>query len=56
VAPGTLVETGVVSSVGWDFFLCSHFGIQGTSRPAHYHVLWDDAHFTPDQIQMVSPR
>ncbi|GAV07788.1 hypothetical protein RvY_17588-2 [Ramazzottius varieornatus] len=32
------------SEFGW--FLCSHFGIQGTSRPAHYNVLYDDSNYT----------
>lgn len=31
------------------FFLC-----QGTSRPAHYHVLWDENNFTPDGIQSLT--
>lgn len=26
-------------------------GIKGTSRPAHYHVLWDDNNLTMDQLQ-----
>ncbi|KAJ6387445.1 hypothetical protein OIU78_017209 [Salix suchowensis] len=26
-------------------------GIQGTSRPAHYHVLWDENKFTADGLQ-----
>lgn len=27
---------------------------QGTSRPSHYHVLWDDNHFTADELQMLT--
>ncbi|CEF65684.1 Argonaute/Dicer protein, PAZ domain and Stem cell self-renewal protein Piwi domain and Ribonuclease H-like domain and Protein of unknown function DUF2650 family-containing protein [Strongyloides ratti] len=54
IPPGTIVDTGITSSDGFDFYLCSHFGIQGTSRPAHYHVLWDDSKFTSDEIQALS--
>uniref|UniRef100_A0A0K0F993 Protein argonaute-2 (inferred by orthology to a D. melanogaster protein) n=1 Tax=Strongyloides venezuelensis TaxID=75913 RepID=A0A0K0F993_STRVS len=54
IPPGTTVDTGITSSEGFDFYLCSHFGIQGTSRPAHYHVLWDDSKFTSDEIQTLS--
>uniref|UniRef100_A0AC35TUF3 ArgoN domain-containing protein n=1 Tax=Rhabditophanes sp. KR3021 TaxID=114890 RepID=A0AC35TUF3_9BILA len=54
IPPGTTIDTGITSSEGFDFYLCSHFGIQGTSRPAHYHVLWDDSKFTSDQIQALS--
>lgn len=34
--------------------LIVHSGIQGTSRPAHYNVLWDDSDFTMDQLQLLS--
>lgn len=27
---------------------------QGTSRPAHYHVLWDENNFTADGIQSLT--
>ena len=38
----------------FDFYLCSHQGIQGTSRPSHYHVLWDDNKFTADELQQLT--
>ncbi|VDK26310.1 unnamed protein product [Anisakis simplex] len=28
IPPGTIVDTGIVSPEGFDFYLCSHFGIQ----------------------------
>ncbi|EJW72690.1 hypothetical protein WUBG_16403 [Wuchereria bancrofti] len=27
---------------------------QGTSRPARYHVLWDDSKFTSDELQSIT--
>ena len=27
---------------------------QGTSRPAHYHVLWDENKFTADGLQSLT--
>lgn len=27
---------------------------QGTSRPSHYHVLWDDNHFESDELQCLT--
>merc|ERR1711872_542315 len=29
-------------------------GIQGTSRPCHYHVLWDDSNFHADDLEVLS--
>ncbi|KAH9381144.1 hypothetical protein HPB48_020801 [Haemaphysalis longicornis] len=54
VPPGTVVDTVITHPVDFDFFLCSHFGIQGTSRPAHYYVLWDDNDFDADSLQKLT--
>ncbi|XP_037779942.1 LOW QUALITY PROTEIN: protein argonaute-2-like [Penaeus monodon] len=51
IPPGTVVDSGITHPIERDFYLCSHQGIQGTSRPAHYHVLWDDNNLTMDQLQ-----
>ena len=32
----------------------SHGGLLGTSRPAHYSILYDDNQFTPDVLQQLS--
>ncbi|CAN8002960.1 unnamed protein product, partial [Ixodes hexagonus] len=54
VPPGTTVDTVVTHPVDFDFFLCSHYGIQGTSKPAHYYVVHDDYNFTSDDLQKLS--
>eukprot|EP00951_Prasinocladus_malaysianus_P004096 scaffold28954_cov44-Prasinocladus_malaysianus.AAC.2 len=50
----TVVDRDVVMSHGFDFYLNSHQALQGTTRPAHYHVLLDENMFTPDQIQQLT--
>ncbi|XP_031556457.1 protein argonaute-2-like [Actinia tenebrosa] len=54
IPPGTTVDHGITHPTEFDFFLCSHAGIQGTSRPSHYHVLWDDNRFTADELQALT--
>ncbi|KAI9108592.1 hypothetical protein K1719_020476 [Acacia pycnantha] len=53
VSPGTVVDTKVVHPFEFDFYLCSHYGSLGTSKPTHYHVLWDEHKFTSDDIQKL---
>nr|XP_023881007.1 protein argonaute 16 [Quercus suber] len=51
VPPGTVVDTKIVHPRNYDFYMCAHAGMIGTSRPAHYHVLVDEIGFSPDQLQ-----
>ncbi|KAL3652627.1 Protein argonaute 16 [Castilleja foliolosa] len=51
VPSGTVVDTKVVHPRHYDFYMCSHAGLIGTSRPAHYHVLLDEIGFPPDDLQ-----
>ena len=51
---GTVVDTQVCHPTEFDWYLLSHAGIQGTSRPAHYHVLYDDSNFKSDELQILT--
>lgn len=53
ISPGTVVDTVVVHPFEYDFYLCSHYGQLGTSKPTHYYVLSDDHNFTSDQLQKL---
>ncbi|KAK3860034.1 hypothetical protein Pcinc_033884 [Petrolisthes cinctipes] len=54
IPPGTTVDKDITHPTERDFYLCSHQGIQGTSRPTHYHVLWDDNELTMDQLETMT--
>ncbi|RHY09601.1 hypothetical protein DYB25_010480, partial [Aphanomyces astaci] len=56
VRAGTVVDTGICHPTETDFYLMSHAGLQGTSRPAHYHVLLDEIGFTADELQNLAFR
>ncbi|KNA04356.1 hypothetical protein SOVF_200490, partial [Spinacia oleracea] len=51
IPPGTVVDTTIVHPSEYDFYLCSHYGSIGTSKPTHYHVLWDEHNFSSDSVQ-----
>lgn len=53
VPPGTLVDSNIITPNMFNFFLCSHMGIKGTSKPCHYSVLHDDNGFTLNQISLL---
>ncbi|KAK3226875.1 hypothetical protein Dsin_006737 [Dipteronia sinensis] len=54
ILPGTVVDTVICHPSEYDFYLCSHAGIQGTSRPVHYHVLHDENKFTANSLQTLT--
>ncbi|KAK9154537.1 hypothetical protein Sjap_002017 [Stephania japonica] len=51
VPPGTVIDTKVCHPKNNDFYICSHAGMIGTTRPTHYHVLYDEIGFSPDDLQ-----
>ncbi|GJR07869.1 argonaute 2-like protein [Tanacetum coccineum] len=53
VPPGTVVDTTIVHPFEFDFYLCSHFGGIGTSKPTHYSVIWDENKFSSDEMQKL---
>jgi eukaryotic translation initiation factor 2C len=52
VPPGTVVDSKIVDG-DVDFYLCSHKGTLGTSKPAHYYSLRDDHQFIPNELQTL---
>ncbi|XP_020973401.1 protein argonaute 5 isoform X2 [Arachis ipaensis] len=54
ILPGTVVDTKICHPWEHDFYLNSHAGIQGTSRPTHYHMLFDENDFTADGFQTLT--
>ncbi|KAI3380253.1 hypothetical protein SNEBB_010630 [Seison nebaliae] len=54
IPPGTTVDSDITHPRDFDFYLCSHAGIQGTSRPSHYYVLWDDNNYESDELQSLT--
>ncbi|KAI3987721.1 hypothetical protein MKX01_028455 [Papaver californicum] len=53
IPPGTVVDSVITHPKEFDFYLCSHWGTKGTSRPTHYHVLWDENEFSSDELQKL---
>ncbi|EOA39562.1 hypothetical protein CARUB_v10008180mg [Capsella rubella] len=53
VPSGTVLDTKVIHPYEYDFYLCSHHGGIGTSKPTHYYTLWDELGFTSDQVQKL---
>merc|ERR1719438_106147 len=54
VPAGTTVDANITHPTENDFYLCSHQGIQGTSRPSYYRCLWDDNNLSADELQNLT--
>ncbi|BFZ65290.1 Protein argonaute [Saitoella coloradoensis] len=53
VIPGTCVDNGVTHPSEFDFYLVAHKALQGTARPAHYHVIHDENKFKAADFQKM---
>ncbi|KAL5100419.1 hypothetical protein RYX36_004746 [Vicia faba] len=51
VPTGTVVDNKICHPRNYDFYMCAHAGMIGTSRPTHYHVLLDEIGFSADDLQ-----
>jgi eukaryotic translation initiation factor 2C len=51
VPPGTIIDNKICHPKNNDFYLCAHAGMIGTTRPTHYHVLYDEIGFSADELQ-----
>ncbi|TGZ81627.1 stem cell self-renewal protein Piwi [Ascodesmis nigricans] len=49
--PGLIVDKRITSTYGFDFYVQAHKGIQGTARPTHYIVIYNQLSLTVDNIQ-----
>ncbi|ORY41928.1 Piwi-domain-containing protein [Rhizoclosmatium globosum] len=56
ILAGTVIDSGVTHPFEFDFYLTSHPGMQGTSKAAHYHVLYDNNEFGADTLQEITYR
>ncbi|KII94793.1 hypothetical protein PLICRDRAFT_192151 [Plicaturopsis crispa FD-325 SS-3] len=55
VHPGFVADQGLQSPHALDFYLQSHAGLKGTSRPAHYSVIVDDNYsYNMNKLQALS--
>ncbi|VAI29479.1 unnamed protein product [Triticum turgidum subsp. durum] len=54
VLPGTVVDKEICHPTDFDFYLCSHAGTKGVSRPVRYHVLWDENNFTANALLILT--
>ncbi|CAH2070229.1 unnamed protein product [Thlaspi arvense] len=51
VPAGTIIDSKICDPRNNDFYLCAHAGMLGTTRPTHYHVLFDQIGFSTDDLQ-----
>ena len=54
LSAGFCVDTDITHPTEYDFYLLSHAGLQGTSRPTHYTVLLDENELGVDDLQSLT--
>lgn len=55
-APGTVVDTAVVSKDLNEFYLIPTKGTQGVITPTHFHIIYDDTGVNTDEVKLLAYR
>ena len=50
------MDSEICHPTEFDFYLNSHSGVQGTNKPAHYHVLLDENRMGTHELQLLTYR
>ncbi len=50
------MDSDICHPTEYDFYLNSHSGVQGTNKPAHYHVLLDENKMGVHELQLLTYR
>ena len=48
-----VVDNGVTTEKEWDFYVQPHKALQGTARPIHYIVLYDEKAFKAEDLEKI---
>ncbi|KAI5813842.1 Piwi domain-containing protein [Pyronema omphalodes] len=51
--PGLIVDKDITHFENHDFYLNSHFALQGTARPVHYEVIWNETKIPVDVLEAL---
>ncbi|KAI5474539.1 argonaute family member [Pseudohyphozyma bogoriensis] len=54
IAPGTVVDSGVVDARAFDWYAAAHAGILGTTKATRYVVLQDENAMSADDVQTLT--
>jgi hypothetical protein len=54
IPAGTVIDSHITKPDQYDFYLCSHAGLQGTSRPSYYQIIHDENRFEPHLLQQFT--
>ena len=50
------MDSDICHPTEFDFYLNSHAGVQGTNKPAHYHVMLDENNMGAHELQLLTYR
>lgn len=53
IQPGTVVDSSIISSDKYEFYLVSQKAMKGIPQATHYFIVYDECNVRPAEIQML---